>query len=338
MITSAVAIGSLGGTITMTSNGDGGLTPTMSAEELIASVPELERMASLRTTTLASVPSASLSTGDVGRALAWASAAVDQGAAGVILIQGTDTLEETTYLLDLYWDRPEPLVVTAAMRAPQRPGSDGPANLLAAVATAAHQASRDLGVLAVINDEIHAARRIAKSDSMAVEAFRSPVFGPLGRLIEGTPVYGNRPPRPAALPTPDNWDARPRVALLTTHLDDSGDLLTLASESGYDGIVLAALGVGHVSQAVADNVTKAVARTPVVVATRTGAGPTAEHTYDFLGSESDLISRGAVLAGWLTPVKARLLLVALLGLGYDAEKIGSEFRGPRAIPWGSPGQ
>lgn len=329
-----VAVASLGGTITMTTTADGGLAPTMGADELISSVPGLGRAASLRTVTLASVPSASLSTGDISRALRWAHAEVDKGAVGVVIIQGTDTLEETTYLLDLYWDRPEPLIITAAMRAPQRPGSDGPANLLAAVVTAVHPTSRNLGVLAVMNDEIHAARRVTKSDSMAVEAFRSPVFGPLGRVVEGRPVYGNRPPRPVPLPTPDNWDNGPRVALLTTHLDDTGELLSLTSESGYDGIVLAALGVGHVSAEVADSVTKAVTRTHVIVATRTGAGPTAEHTYDFPGSETDLTSRGAVLASWLTPVKARLLLVAMIRLGYDVESIRSEFGGPRTMPWG----
>jgi L-asparaginase len=330
-----VAIGSLGGTITMTSDGHGSLIPTLGADDLLASVPQMAAVASVRTATLASVPSASLTHGDVEAALAWARTTVDAGASGVVLVQGTDTLEETTYLLDLFWDRPEPLVVTAAMRAPQRPGSDGPANLLASVTTAAHPASRDLGVLAVMNDEIHAAARVSKSDSMAVEAFRSPVFGPLGRLVEGTPVYGNRSSRHAPLPSPGNAATEPRVALLTTHLDDTGDLLTLGSEAGYDGIVLAALGVGHVSAAVAECVTKAVVRTPVVVATRTGAGPTAEHTYGFVGSESDLISRGAVPAGWLTPVKARLLLWALLRLGHGPEAIRAEFSLRAAMPWGS---
>ncbi len=332
-----VAIGSLGGTITMTSdNAQAGVTPTLGAGDLLASAPGLGDVATLEAATLALLPSASLGYEDVFGALAWARKAVDGGVRGVVLVQGTDTLEETAYLLDLFWDRPEPLVLTAAMRSPQRPGSDGPANLLASVSTAAHSDSRDLGVLAVMNDEVHAASRVSKSDSMAVEAFRSPVFGVLARLVEGRPVYGNRPPRRPPLPRlpVDSEADDPRVALLTSHLADSGDLIGLVTDAGYDGIVLAALGAGHVSTGVAEAVSYATGRAAVILATRTGAGPTAEHTYAFVGSEADLISRGAVPAGWLSPVKARLLLWALLRLGCDPSELKAEFVRRGAHPWG----
>ena len=319
-----VAVGSLGGTIAMASESGIGVTPTLEAGDLVAAVPALASVASLEATTLAVLPSASLGHDDCARTLAWARAAVDGGAIGVVLVQGTDTLEETAYLFDLGWDRPEPLVVTGAMRSPQRAGSDGPANLLAAVTTAAEPASRGLGVLVVMNDEIHAAARVAKTDSMAVEAFRSPVFGPLGRLIEGRPVYGNRPGRHASLgePVPS---AFPRVALLTAHLGDDGELLRLVTSAGFDGVVLAALGVGHVSTAVAEAVSAVAGQLPVVFASRTGAGSTAKTTYGFVGSESDLLARGAIAAGWLTPVKARLLLGSLLCRGYGHDEIARQF-------------
>jgi L-asparaginase len=329
-----VAVGSLGGTITMTSATGTGVTPSLGADDLLATVPGLDAVASLETDTLAVLPGASLRHDHVLGALAWARAAVDRGASGVVLVQGTDTLEETAYLLDLFWDRPEPLVVTGAMRSPQRAGSDGPANLLASVTTAAHPASRGLGAVVVMNDEIHAAARVSKGDSSAVDAFRSPVFGPLGRVLEGRPVYGNRPPRHPHLPVPEDASDEPRVALLATHLGDAGDLLDMVVDADYDGVVLAALGVGHVPSPVAEVVSKAAERLTVVFATRTGAGPTAEHTYGFVGSESDLISRGAVPAGWLTPPKARLLLWALLRLGSPGQ-IRAEFARRGANPGGS---
>jgi L-asparaginase len=329
-----VAVGSLGGTITMTSDGGAGVTPTLGAHELLAAVPGLEAVAALETATLAVLPGASLGYDDVLGALAWARKQVDGGTHGVVLVQGTDTLEETAYLLDLFWDRAEPLVVTGAMRSPQRAGSDGPANLLASVTTAGHPASRDLGVLVVMNDEVHAAARVTKVDSTAVDAFRSPVFGPLARLVEGRPVYGNRPARHPHLPLPDDAADGPRVALLSTHLADSGDLLEMVIDAEYDGVVLAALGVGHVSTPVAEAVSKAAGRVAVVLATRTGAGPTAERTYGFIGSETDLISRGAVPAGWLTPVKARLLLWTLLHLGRSPSRIRAEFARRGSNPGG----
>lgn len=320
-----VAVGSLGGTIAMTSESGVGVIPTLEADDLVAAVPALASVASLETSTLAVLPSASLGHDDCAAALEWARTVVDGGAAGVVLVQGTDTLEETAYLFDLFWDRAEPLVVTGAMRSPQRAGSDGPANLMAAVTTAAAPASRGLGVLVVMNDEIHAAARVAKTDSMAVEAFRSPVFGPLGRLVEGEPVYGNRPARHPALEERAGPGVVPRVALLTTHLGDDGELLRLTAEAGYDGVVLAALGVGHVSTAVAEAVSAAGERLPVVFASRTGGGTTAKQTYGFVGSERDLVARGAVAAGWLTPVKARLLLWSLLRQQRGREEVAQEF-------------
>jgi L-asparaginase len=323
MTQSRVAIGSLGGTITMTSESEARVTPTLEAADLVAAVPGLAAVASLETRTLASLPSASLRHDDCLAALEWARTVVDEGAAGVVLVQGTDTMEETAYLFDLYWDRDEPLVVTGAMRAPQRAGSDGPANLLASVVTAAAPESRGLGVLVVMNDEIHAASRVVKADSMAVDAFRSPVLGVLGRLVEGVPVYGNRPARVRALAAPAGTS--PRVALLVTHLDDDGVLLRQAVAAGFDGVVVAALGVGHVPAAVAEEVAAAAPQVPVVFASRTGGGTTARAAYGFVGSESDLLARGAIAAGWLTPVKARQLLWSLLARGLGPEEVARQF-------------
>ncbi|MFJ7078987.1 asparaginase [Streptomyces sp. NPDC098781] len=332
MMKPRIAVGSLGGTITMTSGRGVGITPALDAGLLLSAVPGLGAIASLEAKTLAALPGASLGFDDVLGALAWARGAVDDGAQGVVLVQGTDTLEETAYLLDLFWNRPEPLVVTGAMRSPEQAGADGPANLMASVRTAAHPASRDLGVLVSMNDEVHAAARVAKSDSMGLDAFRSPVFGPLARLVEGVPVYGNRPPRHPFLPF-SSTAPHPRVALLTTHLADRGELLDAVMDVGCDGVVLAAFGAGHVPAPVAEAVGKAAGRLPVVLATRTGAGPTAEHTYGFVGSETDLISRGAVPAGWLSAAKARLLLWSLLRLGCSHSRIRAEF----ALRGGNPG-
>src|SRR5262245_21266668 len=167
-----VALGSLGGTITMTSTSPhSGVTPTAGADDLVAAVPGLDAVAEVHATTLRAVPSASLTFDDVLAALAWARGEVEAGAAGVVLVQGTDTLEETAYLLDLFWERAEPLVVTGAMRPPQHAGADGPANLLASVATAVSPQMHDAGVVVVLDDEVHAASRVRKTDSTALHAF-----------------------------------------------------------------------------------------------------------------------------------------------------------------------
>jgi L-asparaginase len=320
-----VALGSLGGTVTMTSTSPGsGVTPTAGADDLVTAVPALRHVAEVQATTLGSVPSASLTFDDVLAALAWARGEVEAGASGVVLVQGTDTLEETAYLLDLFWDRGEPLVVTGAMRPPQQAGADGPANLLASVATAASPQMREAGVVVVLDDEVHAASRVRKTDSTALHAFTSPAAGPLARVVEREPVVLSCPVRPGPLPTPDPG-SRVRVGLLESSLDDRADLVRLLVSQGYDGLVLGAFGVGHVSDATAEAVSDVVGRVPVVVASRTGAGSTLTRTYGFTGSESDLLARGAVLSGWLDARKSRVLLWALLSLGHDRDAVRGEF-------------
>jgi len=314
-----VAIGALGGTIASSSPDGSALVPTLTAELLTEAVPGLSAVGEVRAETLAMLPSPSLDEPTVLGALDWARAAVDAGADGVVITQGTDTLEETAYLLDLFWDRPQPLVVTGAMRSPQSPGADGPANLLGAVRAATAAASRDRGVLVAFDDQLHQARWVAKTDSMSTGAFRSPVFGPVGRLVEGEAVYGaaSRRPAPVTIPDPATrlGGPLPRVPLIITHLGDRGEVLDLVRASAPDGVVVAGFGAGHVSAVMAEAVGRAAAVCPVVFASRTGSGPTGREMYGYPGSEVDLVARGAVAAGWLPPVKARLLLWALLLAG-----------------------
>ncbi|MCR1784212.1 asparaginase [Nocardioides carbamazepini] len=315
--TPTVAIGALGGTIASTSNAtDGGeIVPTLSAERLVAAVPGLGEIAAIRAETLAQLPSPSLDEPTILRTLGWARAVVDAGARGVVVTQGTDTLEESAYLLDLFWDRPEPLVVTGAMRSPQVAGADGPANLLTAVRCALASVSRERGVLVAFDDELHQARWVAKTDSMSTSAFRSPVFGPIGRCVEGEVVYAVPAARvpPLRLP-PGQETGDPRVPLVATYLGDDGyvlDAIRAGGANGVDGVVIAGFGAGHVSARMAEAVGRMAGRVPVVFASRTGSGPTGRAMYGYPGSEIDLTARGAVGAGWLSPVKARLLLWAL---------------------------
>jgi L-asparaginase len=144
-------------------------------------------------------------------------------------------------------------------------------------------------------------------------------------VLEGQVVLPGHVVRRSPLELPDH-DRGVRVALLESCLDDRGELITLAAAGGYHGLVLAAFGAGHLSQPAAEAVSAAVQQVPVVVSSRTGAGRTLTGTYGFPGSESDLLSRGAVLSGWLDARKSRLLLWALLALGYDDAAIRHEFR------------
>jgi L-asparaginase len=332
-----VAVASLGGTITMTpASGGGAVTPSLQAADLVAAVPGLDDVAELSVATLRTDPGAWLTPTDVVAVAEWARGQVtDAGADGVVVVQGTDTIEETAYLLDLYWDRPEPLVVSGAMRAPSAPGADGPANLLAATVVAASATARDRGALVVLNDDVHAAVRVRKTDTVAMHTFGSGPFGPVGRVHERRVTFAGGPARWPALPLPAAGSA-PRVALLETHLGDRGDLLRLVVADGYDGVVLAGFGAGHVSAALAEVVGEVVARCPVVLASRAGGGPVLTGTYGFVGSEQDLLARGVVPAGWLHPRKARLLLWALLAAGADDGTVRTTVTARGCHPGGPP--
>jgi L-asparaginase len=306
-----------------------GVIPTAEASDLLAVVPGLVAVAELHVETLLKKPGACLDVADVLSVLDWANARVAEGAAGVVVVQGTDTLEEVAYLLDLLWAHDEPLVLTGAMRHPAQLSADGPTNLYAAVAAAAYPGCRGLGVTVVINDEIHAARRVTKGDTSSLGAFSSGPFGLLGRLHEGRLTVTNRPTRLPPLPRPPAVGHL--VPVLESTLGDRGDMLRLVLQTGAaDGVVLAGFGAGHLHEEAARAI--AVNRVPVVFASRTGRGPVFEETYGFPGSERDLIARGAIPAGWLTSRQARLLLLLLIANGTTREDLHSTFAAHGGMP------
>jgi L-asparaginase len=316
----------LGGTIAMRPAVAGlPVSPGLGADELVAAVPGLAEIAQVRAHTVCNVGSPSVTFDHVLEALSWADAEVAAGARGVVLTHGTDTMEETAYLLDLLWRCPEPLIITGAMRSAEEAGADGPANLLASVVAATCDRLRGIGALVVMDDAIHLADRVTKTHAMSVSTFASPWGAPIGRVQEGRVLLDYLPaderPKPLDVPV----SRTQRVALIEASLGCDGELIRLAVEGGFDGVVIAGAGAGHVSATAAEVVSEAVARLPVVVATRTGAGHTAKRTYGYPGAEVDLIQRGVVMAGALSARKARLLLWVLLGGTADRARIATEF-------------
>ncbi|MFJ4455690.1 asparaginase [Pseudomonas sp. NPDC089392] len=308
-----LAIGSLGGTVSMQASTLGcGVRPTLGCDAQLAQVPQLRELADLEVATLGLLPSASMGFAALLDVLAWARAEVERGAQAVILTQGTDSLEETAYFLHLLWPFDAPLVMTGAMRAANQPGNDGPANLLAAAQVALAQDSRGRGVLVVMNDQVHCAARVRKTASLAMAAFRSGC-GPLGDVVEGVVVYRQAPARRKVLPLPHCTEHR--VALLEVCLDADTALLQAVATLGYEGLVIAGFGAGHVSGGWSEVLGQLVPALPVIVATRTGSGPTASASYGFAGAEIDLQAKGVQMAGQLCPRKCRILLWLLIGTG-----------------------
>jgi L-asparaginase len=238
-----------------------------------------------------------------------------------VVTQGTDSIEESAYAIDLVHRGPQPIVVTGAMRNPTLAGPDGPANLLGAVTVAASGSFVDAGCVVVFADEIHPASRVRKTHSTSTGTFVSVDGGPLGYLVEGSPVLVNPRGRRHTLPRPSSV---PRVGVYTATLGDDGSALS-AMAGVCDGLVIAGFGVGHVPQDWVPVIDVLCSRMPVVLATRTGSGSVLRQTYGYPGSESDLRRRGAIPAGFLHPYKARLLLQFALAAGASSAQIGAAF-------------
>src|SRR5699024_1795418 len=243
VVSARVAVLSLGGTILMSQDAAGGnARPDDSAgERLLAAV---ETGVAIQAHPLANVSSSDVRPHHLAAVLAAARTAVDEGADGVGLTHGTDTLEETAFLLERYWDREAPLVVTGAMRPASDLGADGPANLRDAVRTATAPSARGLGVLVVLDGHAHLADQVTKVSSRSVSAFASVPSGPLAIVERDDLRLLQRPlPRAARIPGAPP-DRLPAVPVLTAGLDEDLELLDHLPPEQLRGLVIAGVGMG----------------------------------------------------------------------------------------------
>lgn len=319
-----VAVFSLGGTISSVDSGGKGVEPTLTGEALVADVPEIAEVAGVSAVSFRQAASGELTVRDLRELSSEIERSVDEGASGAVVTQGTDTIEETAFVLDLLVDRDAPVIVTGAMRNPTLPGADGPANLLAAIQVAASETARSIGAMVVFNDEIHAARFVRKTHTSNPGTFRSDPVGPIGWISEGIPRVVLRPGRQRKIKLPEDSQDH-SVALLTMTLGDDGRLLSAIEQGGYAGLVIEALGGGHVPSVMVKVLEDLAAKMPVILASRTGSGEVLRTTYGFSGSEIDLIERGLMPAGPLDGLKARLLLTLLLQSGATRKEIAQAF-------------
>lgn len=321
-----VALLSLGGTIASTAaSGERGVRPRLTGDELVAAVPGIAAVADVEATQLDQVPGSDVRWTTVLAAAREAGGRIADGCSGVVITQGTDTIEETAMALDLLVADDAPVVVTGAMRNPTLPGAEGPANLLAAVSVAAAPAARGLGTLVVLHDEVHAARYVRKTHTESPSTFASSPVGPLGWVSEGLARIAFRPTsRSPVLAVPADDDL-PRVAIVAVSQDDDGALLRHVADEGYAGLVVQAMGGGHVPERVTPTLEQLAATMPVVLASRTGGGEVLRTTYGFAGSESHLLRLGLIPAGALSAPKARVVLALLLASGRRGDVLRTTF-------------
>ena len=285
----------------------------MAGDELLAAVPQLKGLATISLEQVANVDSADLLF-EHWRALVGrirAAFAADTELAGVVITHGTNTLEETAWLLELLIDDLRPVVLVGAMRPATALSADGPLNLFQAVQVALSREARGHGVLVVMDGQIHAAQRVSKVATQGVGAFASPGYGPLG-WVDDVGVHlpmatGSRQVPFAELALPEQWL---QVPIVYGCVEPESLMLQACLNAGVPGLVLTGTGAGQLSVGERSVLEAWRGKRPLMLrANRCGSGPVHHHHEDE--------RLGLLPAGRLNPQKARVLLMLALIAGLD---------------------
>jgi L-asparaginase len=307
-----------GGTISMRHDpAAGGAVPTLTGHEIVALAPGIDRLAQLDVDDWGAFPGPHMTPDRMwalrGRILEHlARPDVD----GIVVTHGTDSLEETAYLLARSVASDKPVVFTGAMRTSSDLGWDGPGNLGAAVRVAASDEARGQGVLVVMSDRVFTALDVTKAHTYMVDAFDSPGLGPIAVLDDGRVVFRRSIPAPPPILNATTL-AQP-VDIVYSFAGSDSRLLDASREQGRGrGIVVAGMGRGNVPVAMLDGIDRWIGDgKPVVITSRAGRGRVG-HTYGYAGGGRRLAERGAIFAGSRRPQQARIDVMLGLGAGLD---------------------
>lgn len=241
---------------------------------------------------------------------------------GFVITHGTDTLEETAFLLDLILGIEQPVVITGAMRSSNEIGSDGLYNYISAIRVASDEKARHKGVMVVFNDEIHTARNVTKTHTSNTNTFQSPNHGPLGVLTKDRVQFHHMPYRQQAL---ENVNDKLNVPLVKAYMGMPGDIFSFYSREGIDGMVIEALGQGNIPPSALDGIQQLVSlNIPIVLVSRSFNGIVSP-TYAYDGGGYQLAQQGFIFSNGLNGPKARLKLLVALSNNLDKAEIKSYF-------------
>jgi L-asparaginase len=274
---------------------------------LLSAVPNLDKLAVITGEQVASIGSQDMND-EIWLKLARRVNAVlaEPGTDGVLITHGTDTLEETGYFLTLVTDSTKPVVMVGSMRPATAISADGPGNIYNGVAVVTSPGAKGKGTLIVLNDEIHYARNVVKTNTTSVQTFVSVNRGPAGVVNTGKVQWFepmDRKVGPATGFSVGALDKLPRVDVIYAHANMSADLIEAAIKNGAKGLVIAGVGDGNMTTPALDVLTRAAKSGVVVVrSTRLPSGITLRN------NEVNDDEKGFVASGELNPAKSRVLL------------------------------
>jgi L-asparaginase len=322
-----VAVVFTGGTISMeVDTAAGGNVPSLPGATILALTPGLDEIAEVYSVDRGLTPASHFTFPGLFEIATDVRACLgDPSIAGVVVVQGTDTIDETAFFLDLVLDGDKPVVVTGAMRSASEAGYDGPANMRDAVRCAAAEELSGAGVVVILAGEIHAADDVTKTHTSSLTTFGSLNLGPLGAVIHDEVLVGRRR---AGRRHVETDRAAERVHLITATVAMDGSLLEAARTTGADGFVIEATGSGNTSHRLLAAAEGAmVDGIPVVLTTRCPSGRVTAG-YAFPGGGATWVAAGAIPAGYLGGPKARIALALGIGAGLDRGGLLALFADP----------
>ena len=297
--------------------------PSLTGEEIMSMVTGIENYAEIESYTFSSMPSPHMTFETILELSNFVTELVNRSDIdGIVITHGTDTLEETAYFLDLTIDTSKPIVITGAMRSSSELGYDGPFNLATSICTAISDDSIGRGVLVCFNGELNSAAEVTKANSMALNAFRTPNFGPIG-IVDNNKVIFYRNTINTSKYKVNKIDKE--VALIKCAVDMDSTFIDFIIEKGYGGIVIEALGRGNVPPRMVPGIKRAIENNiPVVIVSRCFEGRVHE-SYGYEGGGKMLLDLGIIFGDTLPGQKARIKLLLSINSELDLEQIRKQF-------------
>jgi len=305
-----------GGTISMRHDpAAGGAVPALAGQDILNLIPQLRDIAELEVDDFGAFPGPHMTTERMWELRNKIRSHVARPEVkGVVVTHGTDSLEESAYLVARSMESEKPIVFTGAMRTSSDLGWDGPANLGASIRVAASDAAMNCGVLVVMNDRIYAGLDVTKAHTHMLDAFESPGLGPLGVVDDGRVIF--RRAIPSATAILDAPDLAGPVEIVFAYAGATASLLDAARPDGK-GIIIAAMGRGNVPPGMVGGIERWLQESkPVVITSRAPRGRVGR-TYGYFGGGRRLSELGAIFAGNRRPQQARIDLMLALGAGAD---------------------
>ena len=319
-----VAVVFNGGTISMKIDPNiNAAVPSLSGNEILSMVTGIEKYAEVESHTYSSLPGPQMTPEDMlGLSKYIKNILTREDICGVVVTHGTDTLEETAYLLSLTIKSDKPVVITGSMRSGSELGYDGPSNLSAAIFTAISEEAKGRGVLVCFNDELNCATEATKANSMSLNAFQSPNFGALGIVDNNQVLFYRNSTKKQYIKT-DVIESN--VDLIKCVAGMNSKIIDFCVEQGARGLVIEGMGRGNIPPEMVSGVKRAIEKNvAVVLVSRCFQGRVFD-SYGYHGGGKELRNLGIIFGDNLPGQKARIKLMLALSVTKDIEKVREIF-------------